>query len=247
MSAFSEADFLTKNYTNYRPIYPPSFFQKLLKYHRGDRILALDVGCGPGEATYLVEDFDHVVGVDISEVMIKEANEQRKSELVSKIEFKVGSGESIPARANSVDMVTAAECLHWFDQDRFFREASRVLKYGGTLAFWGYSDPVFVDYPDASLILNKYVYLDSEYLGPYCEYPGTNLLRGNYRDVTIPSDLFTEVIRVEHEPGTRNDDALVLKRSYTGTEPQKADQDLEFVSFVEKDESQRARCCRCNV
>lgn len=122
-----------------------------------------------------------------------------------------------------------------------------MLKYGGTLAFWGYSDPVFVDYPDASLILNKYVYLDSEYLGPYWEYPGTNLLRGNYRDVTIPSDLFTEVIRVEHEPGTRNDDALVLKRSYTGTEPQKADQDLEFVSFVEKDESQRARCCRCNV
>ncbi|ODQ60829.1 hypothetical protein WICANDRAFT_28518 [Wickerhamomyces anomalus NRRL Y-366-8] len=210
MSAFSDQDFLATNYTSYRPAYPPSFFKKLSNYHKGDRKLAVDVGCGPGEATYpLVKYFDHVVGVDISEVMIKEASKLRKGEILQKVEFKVGSGESIPAEPHSVDLLTAAECFHWFDHEKFFQEACRVLKLGGTLAYWGYSDPVFIDYPDASLILERYVYLDPEYLGPYWEYPGTNLLKSNYRDVNIPTDRFTDIERVEHEPGTRNEDALV--------------------------------------
>lgn len=218
MSAFSDQDFLATNYTSYRPAYPPSFFKKLSNYHKGDRKLAVDVGCGPGEATYpLVKYFDHVVGVDISEVMIKEASKLRKGEILQKVEFKVGSGESIPAEPHSVDLLTAAECFHWFDHEKFFQEACRVLKLGGTLAYWGYSDPVFIDYPDASLILERYVYLDPEYLGPYWEYPGTNLLKSNYRDVNIPTDRFTDIERVEHEPGTRNEDALVLKKQYIGT------------------------------
>lgn len=218
MSAFSETDFLTNNYASYRPRYPPSFFERLINYHKGARDLATDIGCGPGEAAFpLTKYFRYVIGVDISEVMIKEANSKRTSQLSQVIEFRVGSEASIPADSNSVDMVTAAECMHWFDHEKFFDEASRVLKSGGTLAFWGYGDPVFIDYPDASLILKRYIYVDPEYLGPYWEYPGTNYLRNNYRDIEIPSELFTDIERVEYEPGVRNEKALVLSKEYIGT------------------------------
>lgn len=191
----------------------------IVDYHAGSHDIALDVGCGPGEAAYpLTRYFKQVIGVDISEVMIHEASTLRTPELKEKIEFRVGSGESIPADSRSVDLVTAAECLHWFDQKRFFREASRVLKLGGTLAFWGYGDPVFVDYPDASLVLEKYLYRDPEYLGPYWEYPGVEILRNNYRGVEVPTHLFTDEIRVEHEPGIRSEEALILKKRFIGTE-----------------------------
>ena len=38
----------------------------------------------------------------------------------------------------SVDLITAAQAVHWFDLDRFYAEVRRVLKSGGILAVWCY-------------------------------------------------------------------------------------------------------------
>lgn len=40
--------------------------------------------------------------------------------------------------------MTVAQALHWFDVLAFFAEAGRVMKPGGTLAFWCYQN-CFVD------------------------------------------------------------------------------------------------------
>lgn len=40
----------------------------------------------------------------------------------------------------SIDLITVAQALHWFDIDAFFAEADRVLKPGGVLAFWCYQN-----------------------------------------------------------------------------------------------------------
>src|SRR6476661_5086114 len=45
----------------------------------------------------------------------------------------------------SVDLVTAAHALHWFDIGGFFGEAQRVLVPGGALAVWCYGDPKLDD------------------------------------------------------------------------------------------------------
>lgn len=42
----------------------------------------------------------------------------------------------IPLPDSSVDLVTAASALHWFDLPRFYQECRRVLKPHGCLAAW---------------------------------------------------------------------------------------------------------------
>jgi len=37
-----------------------------------------------------------------------------------------------------VDLITVAQALHWFDVERFFTEAIRVLRPGGVLSYWCY-------------------------------------------------------------------------------------------------------------
>jgi len=40
--------------------------------------------------------------------------------------------------SGSVDLVTVAQALHWFDFDAFWSEVRRVLAPGGVVAVWGY-------------------------------------------------------------------------------------------------------------
>lgn len=46
--------------------------------------------------------------------------------------------EATSAEDNSVQLITAAEAFHWFDQVQFFNEARRVLCPGGVIALFGY-------------------------------------------------------------------------------------------------------------
>ena len=55
---------------------------------------------------------------------------------------------------NSVDLITSAQAMHWFDLDKFYAEATRVLKPNGVLATYGYAIPV-LDNPQASLLVQK--------------------------------------------------------------------------------------------
>lgn len=51
---------------------------------------------------------------------------------------RVGIAEELPFPDGSVDLLTAASAAHWFDTERFLKEAVRVLKPRGCLAFFGY-------------------------------------------------------------------------------------------------------------
>jgi ubiquinone/menaquinone biosynthesis C-methylase UbiE len=52
------------------------------------------------------------------------------------VTYQQGDAHSIPLQDSSVDLVTAASALHWFELPQFFREVGRVLKPHGCLAAW---------------------------------------------------------------------------------------------------------------
>jgi ubiquinone/menaquinone biosynthesis C-methylase UbiE len=91
----------------------------------------LDLGCGTGRYSTALADYfaATVIGIDPSEKMLAEA--RRKSE---RVRYQRASGESIPLRAASVDMVFISMVFHHFERpDRAAAECRRVLRADGAV------------------------------------------------------------------------------------------------------------------
>lgn len=193
MSAFSFKEYKSLDYDKFRPSYPAELFEYIMGYHLGESKLAVDIGCGTGVATrQLLRWFDKVIGTDISGKMIEAARELSARAGGEKLAFVETPAEQLPLESGSVDLVTCAQCIHWFDQGRFFVECERVLKPRGTLAYWCYADPVVVGVPDAARaneLIEQFTYEDPDKLGPFWEQPGRQLMRDLYRDVQPGSSL----------------------------------------------------------
>ncbi|RWS20695.1 putative methyltransferase-like protein [Leptotrombidium deliense] len=109
--------------------------------------IAVDVGAGSGQCTKLLQPyFDRVYGFDISEAQV---NQAKNNNIYDNVEYKlklrnrnhtqqVSPSERLPMASKSVDLITACQCLHWFDWESFFEEVHRVLKPDGVLAVIGY-------------------------------------------------------------------------------------------------------------
>ena len=123
-------------YAAYRPLYPDALFEFLARLTR-ERKLALDGGTGNGQAAIgLAARFDKVVATDASAEQIEYAT------LNPKIEYRVAQSDASGLPTRSVNLVTAAQALHWFEPEKFFAEVKRVLVSDGAVAVWGYGDPV---------------------------------------------------------------------------------------------------------
>jgi ubiquinone/menaquinone biosynthesis C-methylase UbiE len=96
----------------------------------------LDVGCGSGWATRLMADKAHsgrVVGVDISDEMIKLAQETSSS--FRNVEFHLASAEKLPFNDNEFSHAFSMESLYYYhDIEAALREIKRVLRAGGQFA-----------------------------------------------------------------------------------------------------------------
>lgn len=186
MSVYSDKTFRAVDYNKFRPTYPQSIFDKVISYHGKKINLLIDLGCGPGEGTLPFAKFDQVeqvIGTDASQVMVDLASNLNTYEKVS---FEKATGEDLSVigiEDNSVDVITAAECSHWFNHEIWFREMSRVLKDGGTLAYWSYIDAGIMEDPVANEINEQFIYLDPRYCGPLWQQPGKEHLRIGMRGV----------------------------------------------------------------
>ncbi|HYN22181.1 MAG TPA: class I SAM-dependent methyltransferase [Thermoanaerobaculia bacterium] len=122
-----------KAYASFRPGYPLALFDFLASLPRHRR-LVWDAGTGNGQAALgLAERFERAIGTDPSAQQIEHAAPHPR------VEYRVASAESSGLPDASVDLVTAAQAFHWFDFDRFFAEARRVLAPGGAVAVWTYN------------------------------------------------------------------------------------------------------------
>ena len=122
----------TQQYSRYRPQYPEPLFQYLSSLTGGHQ-RAWDCATGTGQAAVnLAQYYAQVIATDASKAQIEKATPQKA------ITYKVAVAESSGIDANSVDLITVAQALHWFDLENFAKEARRVLKYNGVLAAWTY-------------------------------------------------------------------------------------------------------------
>jgi SAM-dependent methyltransferase len=139
-------------YHQARPTYPPELFAWLAKL-APDTELAWDCGCGNGQATLeLARHFARVVGTDPS------VNQIANAEARANVEYRVESAEHSSFERASVSLITVAQALHWFDPDRYYREARRVLKPGGIFSAWCYADCRTGD--DAVDTIKDHLYID---------------------------------------------------------------------------------------
>ena len=120
-------------YSLYRPEYPTELYDWLASLCPETK-LAWDCATGNGQAAVaLTQQFSYVIGTDASESQIYQAM------VYPRVEYEVGLAHESPHADHSVDLVTVAQALHWFDLPRFSAEAERVLKPGGILAVWSYN------------------------------------------------------------------------------------------------------------
>jgi SAM-dependent methyltransferase len=99
----------------------------------GNRELVWDCATGNGQAAVaLAEHFDAVVATDASQAQIDAAIPHRR------VSYRTASAESSGLPSSCCDLLTVGQALHWFDTERFFVEARRVLRPDGVLALWSY-------------------------------------------------------------------------------------------------------------
>lgn len=135
-------------YAAYRPQYPPALFDYLAAL-APDRRLAWDCGTGNGQAAReLSRHFQRVYATDASAEQIAQAIPD------GRIDYRVERAEEVGLEAGSVDLITVATAVHWFDLEPFYRVVCRVAKPAGILAVWTYHlpridpaiDPLLVHY-----------------------------------------------------------------------------------------------------
>src|SRR5512134_188933 len=120
-------------YAQSRPHYPDEIYAYLASIAPA-RSLAWDCGTGNGQAAIgLAKYFDKVYATDASAEQISHAHAHEK------VEYHVEPAEHISLNDSSVDLITVAVAIHWFNFEEFYREVKRVLKPGGVLAAWTYN------------------------------------------------------------------------------------------------------------
>ena len=199
----SKATFGHASYAAFRPTYPKALYDTVLAFHHGKNNVCLDLGCGHGlVARELSSHFDTTIGIDPSKGMIETAEKLTPKDRYPSTTYRVSTSESLPFISDaSVDLVVAGQAAHWFDFPSLFKELNRIVRPGGTLAFWGYKDHAFVDYPVATKILDEYTYsLSPDKLGSYWPQPGRSIVQNKLRAIKPDEYGWKDVQRVEYEP-----------------------------------------------
>ncbi|HEY7193804.1 MAG TPA: class I SAM-dependent methyltransferase [Gemmatimonadales bacterium] len=166
------------DYAAHRPHYPDSLFDFLADAAPA-RDAAWDAGTGTGQAAVgLARVFDHVTATDPSITQIERADPR------SNVTYRLASAENSGLDDGAIDLVTAAQAVHWFDQPRFWAEARRVLKPRGVVAIWTYV--TFEISPQIDAIVRRFY---SGVVGPFWP-PERRQVETRYQTITFPFQEF---------------------------------------------------------
>jgi len=168
----------SSDYRQFRPSYPEELFYHLAHISPHHEC-AWDCATGTGQsAIYLAKYFQKVMATDASENQIRVAQQAKN------VEYSVASAEHSGLADNSVNLITVAQALHWFNLVAFTKEVARILVDQGILAVWTYNVLKINDEIDR---LVHYLY--SELLDSYWP-PERRIVESGYQDIHFP---FTEL------------------------------------------------------
>jgi SAM-dependent methyltransferase len=138
------------------------------------RQLAWDCGTGNGQAAVgLAAVFDRVIATDASEKQIANAEPHER------VEYRVAAAENSGLESDTIDLVMVAQALHWFELDRFYAEARRILKPDGVLAATAYN--LLQISLGIDQVVNRYYY---EIVGPF--WPAERALVEGFTELPFP-------------------------------------------------------------
>jgi SAM-dependent methyltransferase len=173
-------------YADARPGYPEALFEWLAKLTSGHET-AWDCGTGNGQAALgLARHYRQVIATDPSREQIANAFPGER------INYRVAPAEAPDLSPQSVDLVTVAQAVHWFDRPKFYAEVQRVLKPGGAIAVWCYG--VCTITPEIDALLRDFY---DETVGPYWP-PERRLIDTAYRSIEFPfSEIAAPIFNME--------------------------------------------------
>jgi SAM-dependent methyltransferase len=161
-------------YAQARPHYPDALFDWIARQAPA-RDGVWDVACGNGQASVALADrFKRVIATDPSAQQIEQARRHPR------IEYRVEAAEHGSLHDHSVDAITIAQALHWFDLPRFVEEVRRVAKPGALFAAWSYAGCSVEAGIDAAIAR-----LYDDILGEYWP-PERRLVDEGYASLAIP-------------------------------------------------------------
>lgn len=169
----------SKKYAKYRISYPKEIYKEIYKILKKNKIpfeFAWDCGTGNGQvAKELAKKFSIVYATDISENQIKEAIKKPN------IFYSIEPAENTSLKDNSINLITVAQALHWFEFEPFYEEIKRVSKKPAILAIWCYSTCIIRD-SKINRLFNQFY---KNILGPYWEKERKYVEEG-YQNIDIP-------------------------------------------------------------
>ena len=119
-------------YQQARPTYPQALIEELL-VHVPSYERAWDCGAGSGQLTQLLAPyFQEIIATDISQ------NQLDQAPRFANVNYLQQSAEQTDFPAQTFDLITVAQAIHWFDFDKFYAEVKRTLKPTGIFAAIGY-------------------------------------------------------------------------------------------------------------
>ena len=162
------------DYAKFRPRYPSELFAYLASISPS-RGRAWDCATGNGQAAIaLATQFDSVIATDASAKQIENAPANQR------VQYRSAAAEESGLESDSIDLITVAQALHWFDLSRFWTEAKRVLKPQGVLAFWSYN--VVSVAPEIDRITDRFY---RKTVGPFWP-PERAIVEAGYRTIDFP-------------------------------------------------------------
>ena len=119
-------------YRQARPQYSTAIVDTILQ-HVPERGLAWDCGAGSGQFTQLLAPhFQQILATDLSQAQLDQAPQW------ANVRYRACLAQDSGLADASVDLITVAQAIHWFDFEAFYAEVHRVLKPRGVFAAVGY-------------------------------------------------------------------------------------------------------------
>ncbi|XP_050245452.1 uncharacterized protein LOC126693506 isoform X4 [Quercus robur] len=171
-----------EQYAEGRPSYPPELFE-FIASKTPSHDLAWDVGAGSGQAAQSLSGiYKNVIATDTSPKQLAFAPRLPNIRYqLTPPTMSIAELESSIGPQSSIDVVTIAQAIHWFDLPNFYQQAKWVLKKPhGVIAAWCYTVPEVNESVDA--VFQPYYNIAVE---PYWD-PARKLVDNKYETIDFP-------------------------------------------------------------